>query len=634
MIKVTVNQQTQEFPPETEAWKVFKEILGETCNITAAELEGRAVDLNTKLTADCALNPIEKSSLQGLEILRHSASHVMAQAVKRLFPEVKLAIGPAIENGFYYDFDLKTPFTPEDLEKVEAEMAKIIKENLPFSRKVVSKDDAREIFGPQNEVYKLELIADIPGETVSLYTCGEFTDLCAGPHLGSSGKIKAFKLLSVAGAYWRGKEENPQLQRIYGTAFPAKEELAAYLEMLAEAEKRDHRKLGKQLDLFSMHEDGGAGLIYWHPKAARIRRVIEEFWYKEHYKRGYEVVYTPHIAKDKVWKTSGHLDFYKENMYSPIDIEGQDYLLKPMNCPFHIMIYKTKLRSYRDLPIRLAEMGTVYRYERSGVLHGLLRVRGFTQDDAHIFCTPEQLGEEMIGAVELAQFMLKTFGFKEYQVFMATRPESHAGTSEDWDIAEATLEKALQEKAIPYEKDEGGAVFYGPKIDIKIKDSLGRFWQGPTIQFDFNLASRFQVTYRASDGKDHSVFMVHRAVLGSLERFMGMLIEHYAGAFPLWLSPVQAMIIPVTEVQNDYARKLQDQLRAEGFRVETDLRNEKMGLKIREAQLEKIPYMLVVGEREIESGVVAVRERKEGDIGKFTPEQLLALLKQRESEKI
>ncbi|MBI2907264.1 MAG: threonine--tRNA ligase [Chloroflexi bacterium] len=557
-----------------------------------------------------------------LERMRHSASHVMAEAVQSMFPDAKFAIGPAIEDGFYYDFDLPRALTPEDLAAIEKKMSEIVAARLPFRHDEAAKESARQLFASQP--YKLELIDELPDEKVSIYRQGGFTDLCRGPHVSSTGEIGAFKLMSVAGAYWRGDEHRPMLQRIYGVAFETKQELEEHLHRLEEAARRDHRRLGKELDLFSIHEEGGAGLIYWHPKGAFIRKTIEDFWKDEHFKRGYDVVYIPHIAKVDLWKTSGHWNFYRENMYSPMDIDGQDYIVKPMNCPGHILIYKTKLRSYRDLPLRWAELGTVYRYERSGVLHGLTRVRGFTQDDAHIFCRPDQLEDEVANVEEFALFMLKTFGFTEYEIMLSTRPEKYAGTLDAWETATNTLVNALERLHLPYEIDPGEGVFYGPKIDIKLKDALGRTWQGPTTQVDFNLPQAFDVTYVGEDGQEHRVVMVHRTVLGSMERFMGCLIEHYAGAFPVWLSPVQAMIIPIADRHVDYAKQVRSELRATGIRGEVDSRSERMNLKIREAQLQKIPYMLVVGDKEIANSAAAVRLRSGEDLGPQPVAQIAA----------
>ncbi|MCK5595434.1 threonine--tRNA ligase [bacterium] len=549
-----------------------------------------------------------------LDVYRHSTAHIMASAVQQLFPDTKISIGPAIEDGFYYDFDKKTPFIPEDLKKIEKKMWNIINKKTCFERIEVSKKEAEKIFREKNEAYKLELLDEITDEKVSLYKTGDFIDLCRGPHVESADDIKAFKLLSIAGAYWRGDEKKKMLQRIYGTAWYTKEELNEHVNKLAESKKRDHRKLGKELDLYSMHEEAGAGLIFWHPKGAMIRRVIEDFWYKEHMRRGYQFVNIPHISNVNLWKISGHLDFYKDNMYSPMEIDSQDYIIKPMNCPGHILIYKTNLHSYRELPIRYAELGTVYRYEKSGVLHGMLRVRGFTQDDAHIFCTPNQLKNEIKGVIELVDYMMKTFEF-EYKVFLSTRDKSNkfAGSLEDWKKATDTLEDVLKERNMTYEVEEGEAVFYGPKIDIKMKDSLGRLWQGPTVQFDFNLPRRFGVTYIGEDGKEHYVMMVHRTVLGSMERFVGTLIEHYGGTFPTWLAPVQVKILTIGESNIPYAKEMQNQLSVEQIRTELDCRDEKIGLKIRESELDKIPYMLIIGDREVSEKTISVRKHGNRD---------------------
>ena len=542
-----------------------------------------------------------------LEILRHSAAHVMAEAVQSIFPGAKFGIGPAIENGFYYDFDLSRSLTADDLPLIEAKMNEIIASDVPFVRQEVTKEEARQLFAAQP--YKLELIEDIPDEKVSLYQQGLFVDLCRGPHMGSTGEIKAFKLISVAGAYWRGDEHRSMLQRIYGVAFDTEEALTEHLKKLDEAAKSDHRKLGRELDLFSFHEEAGPGLVHWHPKGAVIRRVIEDFWKDEHVRRGYDIVYTPHIAKLDLWKTSGHWEFYRENMYSPMEVEGQEYILKPMNCLGHILIYKTGLHSYRELPIRYAELGTVYRYERSGVLHGLSRVRGFTQDDAHIFCRFDQLEDEVVGVLDLARFMMETFGFINYQVFLSTRPEKYAGSLEFWGQATETLRQALARLKIDYSIDPGEGVFYGPKIDIKLEDALGRAWQGPTIQVDFNLPQRFNVTYIGEDGQEHLVAMVHRTVLGAMGRFLASLIEHYGGAFPVWLAPLQVIVIPVADRHLEYAHKLEAELKGVGVRVKVDARSETVNLKIRQAQLNKIPYMLVVGDKEVAASTVSIRLR-------------------------
>jgi threonyl-tRNA synthetase len=542
------------------------------------------------------------AEVEQLEIMRHSAAHVMAEAVQSIFPEAKFGIGPAIENGFYYDFDLPRPLTPDDLPVIEAKMKEIIASDVPFIRQEVTKEEARRLFATQP--YKLELIEEIPDERVSLYRQGSFLDLCRGPQLASTGEIKAFKLVSIAGAYWRGDEHYPMLQRIYGVAFDTEAALVEHLTKLEEAARRDHRKLGKELDLFSIHEEAGPGLVHWHPKGAVIRRVIEDFWRDEHIKRDYNIVYTPHIAKLNLWKTSGHWEFYRDYLYSPMDVEGQEYIVKPMNCLGHILIYKTRLHSYRELPLRYAELGTVYRYERSGVLHGLSRVRGFTQDDAHIFCRFDQLEDEVVGVLDLALFMIDTFGFANYQVFLSTRPERYSGTTQVWEEATEILRQALVRLGIDYNIDPGEGVFYGPKIDIKFEA-----WQGPTIQVDFNLPQRFNVVYIGDDGQEHPVVMIHRTVLGSMERFLASLIEHYWGAFPVWLAPVQVIVIPIADRHLDYAYKLGAELKKERVRVEVDARSERVNLKIRQAQLDKIPYMLIVGDKEVATSTVSIRLR-------------------------
>jgi len=550
---------------------------------------------------------VSQQGQENLEAMRHSAAHIMAEAVQSLFPEVRFGIGPAIEDGFYYDFDLPRPLSPDDLPAIEAKMREIIAQDSPFVCQEVDKGTARKLFSSQP--YKLELIDELTDEQVTIYRQGTFSDLCRGPHVASTGEVKAFKLLHIAGAYWRGDERRPMLQRIYGTAFETEEDLTQYLATLEEAVRRDHRRLGKELELFSIHEEAGSGLIFWHPKGASIRNIIEEFWKAEHIKRGYELVYTPHIAKRELWERSGHWEFYQESMYPPMDIEGQGYLLRPMNCPGHILMYKSKLRSYRELPLRWAELGTVYRWERSGVLHGLTRVRGFTQDDAHIFCRLDQLEDEVIAVLELARFMLTTFGFPDYQILLSTRPEKYAGTIEIWEQATETLSRALTHLELPYAVSPGEGVFYGPKIDIVLKDALGRSWQGPTIQVDFNLPERFELSYIGRDGREHRVAMIHRTVLGSMERFFGCLIEHYGGAFPVWLAPIQVVIIPIADRHLEYAREVESELNAQGLRIQLDERSERMNLKIRDAQLEKIPYMLMVGDKEVKSSTVTVRLR-------------------------
>lgn len=619
--------------------KSLKEILSKinpdlSERAVAGKLNGIMIDLDTKVTTDTTLDILTFDDRDGRDVYRHSTSHIMAHAVKELFPDAKLAIGPAIEDGFYYDFDYYRPFTPEDLIMIEERMREIIKADRPFVRKEMGREEAIAYFKGKEEPYKIQLIEEIKDMSVSLYQEGDFVDLCLGPHIPSTGKVKTFKLLSVAGAYWRGNEKNRMLQRIYGTSFSKEEDLEAYLKKLEEIKKRDHRTIGRELGLFSINEETGAGLILWHPRGALIRKTIEDFWREEHYRWNYDLVYSPHIAKLDLWKKSGHIDFYRENMYSPMEIDNIDYELKPMNCPFHIMIYKSEIRSYRNLPIRYAELGTVYRYERSGVLHGLLRVRGFTQDDAHIFCREDQISDEIQRVLDFTIFILKIFGFHEYDIFLSTRPEEYVGTLENWEKATSALKMAIEKKGLSYRNDIGAGVFYGPKIDIKVKDAIGRAWQCSTIQVDFNLPERFDITYRGEDGKEHQPIMIHRALMGSLERFFGVLIEHYAGAFPLWLSPVQVRVLSITDSQMDYARKIKDELRSIGIRTETDLRNEKIGLKIREGSIEKIPYLLIIGEKEIKGNSVNVRKRGGENLGEMTLPEFIEELKKEIEEKV
>ena len=584
----------------------------------AAKLNGRLVDYHTPIRESGKLEFVAVDSPEGLAVLRHSTSHLMASAVVRLFPEAKLAIGPSIDDGFYYDFQVDRPFQPEDLERIEKTMHEIAEENHLFARGELNREEALRQYKAKNDTFKVELIEGIPDPTVSTYTHSSFTDLCRGPHVPRTKMLKTFKLLSVAGAYWRGDSTRPMLQRIYGTAFPTKEQLEGHLKRLEEAKKRDHRKLGQELDLYSVHDEAGGGLIFWHPHGAAMRRVIEDFWKTEHLRRGYHLVTTPHIALIDLWKQSGHTEHYAQNMYF-LKVDEKDYVLKPMNCPFHVLIYKRRKNSYRDLPVRLAELGTVYRFEKSGVLHGLARVRGFTQDDAHIFCTRDQVESELKDVLDFAQFMLGTFGFKEYQVDLSVRDpkrkQDYLGSDEDWALAEGALERVVQAAGLPYHRAEGEAVFYGPKIDIKLTDAIGRAWQCATIQFDFNLPRRFDVNYVGSDGQEHQVFMVHRALLGSMERFFATLIEHYGGDFPVWLSPVQVQLITIADAQVPYAQEIRTLLLEAGIRVEADLREEKMGAKIRDAELLKIPYMLVLGRREMEERSVSVRSRAKGNEG-------------------
>lgn len=569
-----------------------------------------------------------------IERMRHSAAHVMAAAICHLFEEVQLDIGPSTQDGFYYDFDLSHRLTPEDFPRIEEEMRRIIAADHPFERLEVERAEAERMLRDRRQRFKLERLEDIPaGETISFYRCGDFIDLCRGPHLGRTGEIKAFKLLSVAGSYYRGRETNPMLQRLYGTAFAGEKELGAYLRQLEEAKRRDHRVLGRDLDLFSLQEAVGPGLVHWHPRGARIRSIIEDFWKREHFRSGYELLYTPHIGRAGLWETSGHLGFYRESMYAPMDVDGQEYFIKPMNCPFHIQIYKSQRRSYRELPLRWAELGTVYRYEKGGVLQGLFRVRGFTQDDAHIYCTPEQVAAEIQRAMRFAIHMWSVFGFSGITAYLATRPAKAVGEEERWQTATRSLESALEAEGIPYETDAGGGAFYGPKIDMKVKDAIGREWQMSTIQFDFNLPERFDMTYVGQDGQEHRPYMVHRALFGSLERFFGILIEQYAGAFPLWLAPEQVRVLPLTDKQMEYAQAVADALRAADFRVKVDERSEKIGAKIRAAQMEKVPYMVVLGPKEADQRVVAVRHRSAGDLGVMQLGDLLARLKEEETSR-
>ncbi|MBC7287147.1 MAG: threonine--tRNA ligase, partial [Armatimonadetes bacterium] len=556
------------------------------------------------------------------DIYWHSTAHIMAAAVVRLFPKAKPTIGPPIEDGFYYDFDVDVTFTDEDLRRIEEEMKKIIAADEPFVRQEVPRQEARRVFEEQGNKYKVELIDELPDETVSLYRTGDFVDLCRGPHIPSSGKVRVLKLLSIAGAYWRGDERNPMLQRIYGVSYPTQQQLDEHLRRLEEAQRRDHRRLGRELDLFSFHEEAGPGLVYYHPNGAMLRQLICDFALREHLRRGYKLVRTPHLIRASVWETSGHIQKGYPMYFT--EVEGQRYGIKPMNCPGHILIYKTRTRSYRDLPLRFFELGTVYRHERSGVLHGLLRVRGFTQDDAHIFCTPDQLEDEIIGVLDFARYMLRVFGFEEYDIYLSTRPEQYLGTEEIWDHAEGALASALDRVGLKYQIDPGEGVFYGPKIDVKLRDALGRPWQGPTIQCDFNLPERFDLTYVGPDGKMHRPVVIHRVVLAGIERFLGAYIEHTAGNFPVWLAPVQAKVLPIADRHNDYARYVLDQLLSRDFRAELDDSSATLGHKIRDAELLKIPYMLVVGDREQQSESVAVRSRDEGDLGPMPLADFLA----------
>ncbi|MHC9061422.1 threonine--tRNA ligase [Nitrospira sp. CMX1] len=596
-------------------------------DVLAAKVDGTVVDLSRPLADGTLIEPLRFDSADGREVYRHSSTHVMAQAVKELFPSAQLTIGPALDDSFYYDFSFERPFTPEDLEKIEARAADIIQRNLPITRREFSKQEAIDFFTARGEQYKVELIQGFPdGEPITAYTQGDFVDLCRGPHLPTTGYIGALKLLTTAGAYWRGDERNPMLQRIYGTSFPTKAEVEAYLARLEEIKRRDHRKVGKELDLISIQDEIGPGLVLWHPKGAAIRLLIENFWREQHIRDGYNLVYSPHTARLDLWKTSGHLDYYRENMFPSMKLEGSEYQLKPMNCPYHIMIYQSHLRSYRDLPIRYGELGTVYRYERTGVLHGLMRVRGFTQDDAHLFCRPDQMEAEVSRVLDFTFFVLQTFGFTEFEVFLSTRPKESVGGDEHWTLATNALESALKSRNIAFQLDPGGGAFYGPKIDIKIRDALGRSWQCSTVQVDFNNPERFDLSYIGEDGKAHRPIMIHRALMGSIERFFGILIEHYGGAFPTWLAPVQAVVINITDQQQDYVSAVVAQLKAAGFRAEADLRNEKIGFKIREAEKAKVPFMLVAGNREVQNGTLSVRGRSGATLGNMTVAEIVNLL--------
>lgn len=595
-------------------------------SVVAARVNGRLVDLASALVEDSSVELIPAASKEGVDILRHSISHIMAQAVQDLFPDVKVTIGPSIEDGFYYDFDYSGTFTPEDLEKIEQRMEEIVRENKPFMCTIMSRDEAVAFFEKRGEPYKVELIRDLPEDVteVSIYTQGTFVDLCRGPHIPSTGLVKAFKLLSVAGAYWRGDERNAQLQRIYGTGFPSREELDRYIAIVEEAKKRDHRRLGRELDLFQVSDEAGPGLVIFHPKGALLRMIIEDWERKEHLRRGYGIVQGPQILKGDLWKKSGHFDHYRENMYYT-DVDNQLYGIKPMNCLSHMLIYKSKIRSYRDLPLRYFELGTVHRHEKTGVLHGLLRARQFTQDDAHILCTPEQLNDEIKAIVGFVDDAMKIFKF-EYEVELSTRPEKSIGSDEEWEMATMALKKALDDTGLEHEINEGDGAFYGPKIDFKLKDALGRRWQCATIQCDFTLPDRFDLSYVGPDGEKHRPVMLHRVILGAIERFMGVLIEHYAGAFPLWLSPVQALIVTVTDRHIPYGEQVLRELIDAGVRAEGDFRNEKLGFKIREGQLQKIPYMLVIGDREVDSRTIAPRQRDGSTLDPVSVETFISLV--------
>ncbi|MBN1574407.1 MAG: threonine--tRNA ligase [Deltaproteobacteria bacterium] len=627
---ITVNAKGHEFPEPTEGMTVSelvpKELKGK---VIAGKINGELVDLDRPVPANCEVDFITIDDPEGLEIIRHSTSHIMAEAVRELFPGVKVTIGPAIKDGFYYDFDTEKPFTPEDLVAIEKKMKEIIKKELPFTREIMPVGDAIKLFKGMGENYKVELLEDIESKEVSLYTQGNFTDLCRGPHIPSTRFVKAFSLTSVAGAYWRGDENKKMLQRIYGTAFPDKDSLKNYLNMIEEAKKRDHRKIGRDLDLFQFNDEAGAGLAIYHPKGTVMRIIIEDFLRKEHLKRGYDIVMGPMILKQELWEKSGHYDNYRENMYFT-EVEGQKYGIKPMNCLAHMLIYKSRLRSYRDLPIRYFELGTVHRHEKSGVLHGLLRVRAFTQDDAHLICTPDQLIDEIVGVMDFVMYVMDIFGFP-YKMEISTRPEKSIGSDEDWELATRALENALKGQGKEYEINEGDGAFYGPKIDFILKDAIGREWQCATIQCDFTLPERFDLTYIDSNGEKKRPVMLHRVILGSVDRFLGILIEHYAGAFPVGLAPVQAVVMNITDDHLDYSKKVVEKLKGAGIRVESDFRNEKLGLKIREAELKKIPYTLIIGDREKEEEKVTPRKLGGKNLDAMNTEDFINLIRSENS---
>ncbi len=619
----------KEFTSGTTGYDIAKSISPNLAKAAiAVKVDGVVRDLSAVIKSDGPIEILTFDQLEGKKVFWHSSSHIMAQAVQELFPGVKLAIGPAIDEGWYYDFDVEKPFLPEDIEKIEKRMQEIIDEKAPFSCEEKSKEQAITEYKASGEQYKVELLEGFEDDTVTFYSQSSFFDLCRGPHIPNTGIIKAFKLTATSGAYWRGDEKRQMLQRIYGVSYPKKTMLEDYLYRMEEAKKRDHRVLGKQLELFSINEEVGAGLVLWHPKGARIRNEIENFWRQEHLNKGYELVYSPHIALRQLWDRSGHTDFYNESMLKPMEVENRLYQLKPMNCPFHIHMYKSRMWSYRDLPLRWAELGTVYRFEASGVLHGLMRVRGFTQDDAHHFVTQENMEEEVIWVLNFCVHILKSFGFSNYDIYLSTKPlEKAIGEDVDWERAEGSLKKALEKAGMEYQVDEGGGAFYGPKIDIKIKDALNRSWQCSTIQFDFSLPERFDLTYIDNDGKQKRPYMIHRALLGSIERFFGVLIEHYAGNFPLWLAPVQVKILPITDNFNEYGGKLLKALREHKIRAELDDRSEKVGAKIRDAEMQKIPYMGIVGAKEMESGSISLRKHGEGDLGSMSIDQLVEIMK-------
>jgi len=629
-ITLRVNGKEIKVKEGTTLGEVFEELGIE--GAVGALVGDKLVDLQTPLKEGGEVRPLFPGDEEAQEIMRHSLAHVLAQALKELYgaEKVHLGVGPATEEGFYYDVEVEgKTITEEELKKIEEKMREIVRRDYPILRRELSREEAKELFEKLKEKYKLELIEDIPeGETISVYQQGDFVDLCRGPHLPSTGKAGAFKLTSVSGAYWRGRSDMPQLTRIYGLAYWNEEELKDRLKFYEEVKKRDHRKLGRELEIFTIEGEVGAGLVLWLPRGGLYRKVLEDYLREEHLKRGYQLVYTPHLGKGKLWERSGHLEHYRENMFPPMKVDEEEYYVKPMNCPFHIAIYKTRTRSYKELPLKLFELGTVYRYELSGVLHGLLRVRGFTQDDAHIVCTPEQVEEVIQETLDFALQVLKDFGFEEFKLYISTRPEDSIGSDEQWELSQKALERAVKASGYDYEIDEGGGAFYGPKIDVKVRDAIGRLWQLSTIQFDFNLPERFDMTYVGPDNRKHRPYMIHRALLGSVERFTGILLEHHAGLLPFWLSPTQVAVLPVADRHRDYAKKVGDFLRSKGFRVEEDLREERLGAKIREAELKKIPVLLVVGDREEKEGTVSVRSKKEGNLGTMKLEELADFLEE------
>ncbi len=630
-VKITIDGKEVEVEKGTPLGKVFE--LAGIKDALGGKLGDRIIDLQTPIREGGQIKPIYRNDPESLEIMRHSLAHIMAQALKELYgtTKVHLGVGPTTEEGFYYDVEVEGHrITEEDLPKIEEKMREIIKRDYPILRKELEREEAIKLFEELKEKYKVEIIKDIsPDDVISVYQQGDFIDLCRGPHLPSTGKAGAFKLTSISGAYWRGKADQPQLTRIYGMAFWTDKELRQRLRFYEEAKKRDHRKLGRELEFFLIDENVGAGLVLWLPRGSIYRKVLEDYWKEEHLKRGYQFVYTPHVGKSKLWEISGHLECYRPNMFPPMEMEGEEYYVKPMNCPFHIAIYKSKVRSYKELPIKLAELGTVYRYEMSGVLHGLMRVRGFTQDDAHIICTPEQVNDVIRETLDLALTVLKDFGFEDFKIYISTRPEDAIGSDEQWEVSEQALRKAVEDLGYSYEIDEGGGAFYGPKIDVKIKDAIGRLWQCSTIQFDFNLPERFDMTYVGPDNQKHRPYMIHRALLGSIERFTGILLEHYAGLLPVWLSPTQVRIVPIADRHVEYGRKVLKALEEAGIRADIDERDERMNAKIREAELMKIPFVLVVGDREAEGGTVAVRSKKEGNLGTMSVEEFISFIKEK-----